>query len=112
MQVLYTYTNGTTPVYITEGAGVIRLLVLFKDQGDEFVYYCDDYLSKTFINRVKNPLAKDKFNVNNFEAIASDDQFNTYVKFIDNLYNYAGLHKGEQIQGNDINTKIWLPNGS
>lgn len=110
MKILYTYSKNSTPVYINGGAGNIRLLILFEDNSDQFVYYCDDYNSKSYINKIINPKASDKFNLNNFKKIENDDQFSIYDQIITNLYNYNGYHKGEKIDGHDIGTpSLWLP---
>jgi len=55
-------------------------------------------------------LAGDKYNLENFTRIESDAQFKQYENFIFNFYNYAGLHLGEKIDGNDQGEfKLWLP---
>lgn len=110
MKILYTYSKNSTPIYINGGAGVIRLLILFEDDSNQFVYYCDDYNSKSYINQIINPLASDKFNLTNFKKIENDAQFYTYDKMITDLYNYTGYHKDEKIDGHDIGPSgLWLP---
>lgn len=109
MKIIYTYCSGATPVYISNCNGNGRVLLVFADELSEYVYYCDDYNSKTYINRIKKPLAKDKYNLDNFEVIQDNTQFLIYEKFIASLYNYNGHHLDEKIDGNDINTKLWLP---
>lgn len=110
MKILYTYSKNSTPIYINGGAGVIRLLILFEDDSNQFVYYCDDYNSKSYINQIMNPLAVDKFNLTNFKKIENDNQFYTYDKMITDLYNYNGYHKDEKIDGHDIGPSgLWLP---
>lgn len=109
MKTIYTYIPGSSPVYISNCNGNGRVLLIFSDNNEEFVYYCDDYNSKVYINRIKHPLAKDKFNLDNFEAIVDNAQFLLYETWIASLYNYNGHHLESKIDGNDINTKLWLP---
>lgn len=110
MKILYTYSKNSTPIYINGGAGTIRLLILFEDNSEQFVYYCDDYNSKSYINKIINPNSSDKFNLNNFKKIDDDSQFYTYDNMITNLYNYNGYHKEEKIDGHDLGpSSLWLP---
>jgi hypothetical protein len=111
MNVLYTYVDGKSPIYVNHANGTIRVLVVFQDDGSEFVHYCDDYLSKSFINRIINPMSKDKYSLSNFVQIHDDAQFKKYEFFIDSFYNYSGKHKDELILGKDQGAApIWLPN--
>ena len=40
--------------------------------------------------------------MNNLVRIESDEQFNTYIKWIENNYNYNGIHINEKITGHDL----------
>ena len=57
MKVLYTYKTKTPPIYIEGSNNTQRVLILFQDGSNLFVYYADDYLRHTYLNRVsKNSL--------------------------------------------------------
>lgn len=101
MKVIYTYKEGTTPVFVTGGAGVQRVLVTFKDNGNFYVYFCDDYLRNTYLNRIISITVDDIYSNSNFERIQSDEEFYYYVSQIEKLYNYNSIHKGEEISGHD-----------
>ena len=52
MKVLYTYKTKTPPIYIEGSNNTQRVLILFQDGSNLFVYYADDYLRHTYLNRV------------------------------------------------------------
>lgn len=103
MKVLYTYKTKTPPIYIEGSNNTQRVLILFQDGSNLFVYYADDYLRHTYLNRVsKNSLLSEVLHMNNLVRIESDEQFNTYIKWIENNYNYNGIHINEKITGHDL----------
>ena len=52
MKVLYTYKTKTNPIYIEGSNNSQRILIVFQDGTDLFVYYVDDYLRHTYLNRI------------------------------------------------------------
>lgn len=100
MKILYAYKEGSQPVYLDK-TGVQRLLVAFEDSGDIFVYFCDDYLRHTYLNKVVNKSLSNIYLVDNFSRITSDDVFYHYLAFIEANYNYDGSHVQEKISGAD-----------
>lgn len=100
MKVIYTYKEKTEPIYIEGSNGVQRVLIVFKDDGRTFVYYCDDYIRQTFLNEIISTSLLG-FTINNFKRIESDEQFNRYIQYISDNYNYSGEHIEEKIDGHD-----------
>ena len=100
MKIVYTYTEGTEPIYVDGSNGVQRVLIVFKDNDQTFVYYCDDYLRQMFLNEIISTSLLG-FSVSNFKRIEDDDQFNRYLEYISNNYNYSGEHINEKIDGHD-----------
>ena len=49
MKVIYTYKEGTTPVFVTGGAGVQRVLITFKDNGNFYKDNIFDSLMNIFL---------------------------------------------------------------
>ena len=49
MKILYTYKEGTEPIYVNGSNGVQRVLIVFKDDNRTYVYYCDDALQRVQI---------------------------------------------------------------
>lgn len=109
MKILYTYKTNTDPIFITNVASTAVVLAVFSDDFDEYVYYADLYNSKEYLNKIYNKFAIEKYSLLNFEVIKEDDQFNTYIKWIKDHYNYNGQHLTEKIDGNDLAPSIWLP---
>ena len=100
MKALYTYTGKNEIVYIPAGGGHQRLLVWFEDNGDWFVYFCDDLRSMTYIHRIINKMkpSPDIFSGFNLEVLTTEE-YDKYEKWIRDNYNYQGLHKDEKIDG-------------
>lgn len=98
MNVVYTYKDGTEPIYIEKSEGTQRVLIVFKDDDRTFVYYCDDYTRQVFLNEIISTSMLG-FTIENFKRIDNDEQFDRYLKFIDDNYNYSGKHIGERIDG-------------
>lgn len=101
MIVEYTYTDGSDPIYINNSNGVQRVLILFKDDGRTFVYYCDDYYRTVHLNEIIDRSSKLGFHLDNFKKIESDIEFYYYVDWISRNYNYSGEHIYEKITGHD-----------
>ena len=101
MKVLYSYTNNAKIISIKESNGVQRVLLVFKDNNDSFVYFCDDYLRTTYLNKIINPTLAEPFCISNFKRIDTDEEFFHYTKLIENSYNYNGVHLEEKITGHD-----------
>lgn len=101
MNILYSYKEGTTPVYISDGGGVQRVLLTFKDNNNIYVYFCDDYLRHTYLNKIINPLSANFYSNANLARIDSDEEFYHYQDWISRNYNYNGTHVEEKIDGHD-----------
>lgn len=101
MKVVYTYKEGTKPIYVEGTEGTRRVLIVFKDGLKTVVYYCDDLNSQVFINEVISPTMLG-FTMSNFKRIESDEEFRTYSKYITDNYNYSGEHITEKTDGNDL----------
>jgi hypothetical protein len=102
MKLLYVKTDKTPEIQVYTGGGHQRILVWFEDDGDQFVYYCDDSTSQTFINKIINKFetTSDRmFSGLNFSRIESDEQFDRYQKMIEANFNFQGLMKDEKIDG-------------
>lgn len=103
MKVLYTYKTKTNPVYIEGSNNSQRVLIVFQDGSDLFVYYADDYLRHTYLNKIiKSNLLSEVLHMDNLVRIESDEQFNSYIEWIENNYNYNGIHIDEKITGHDL----------
>ena len=99
MKILYNASSDSREILVSTGDGHQKVLVWFEDQGDWFVYYCDTLVSQAYINRIVNKLetSADKlFSGLNFEVLP-EDQFVTYEKWINSLFNYQGLHANEKL---------------
>lgn len=105
MKVVYTYTEGMEPIYIDKSNGTQRVLIVFKDSDKTFVYYCDDSTSQVFLNEIISTTMLG-FTLDNFKRIDDDDQFDRYLTYIKNNYNYSGEHLSEKITGHDIGNLV------
>ena len=101
MKILYSYAEGKSPVYIEGSNGLQRLLLSFTEGNDTFVYFCDDYLRHTYLNKVINTSLSNIYATVNFKKIESDTEFYFYLNYITNNYNYDGSHIEEKISGHD-----------
>lgn len=101
MKIIYTYKEKTNPLYILGGAGVQRVLLSFIDNGDMYVYFCDDYLRHTYLNKIINKNLADVYFSSNLARIESDTEFYFYLALIERNYNYNGKHVTEKITGHD-----------
>lgn len=102
MKILYSYKEGITPVFLDKN-GIQRLLLMFQDSGNIFAYYCDDYLRNVYLNKVsKNSIIAETLSIENMSRIQSDEQFDYYINWINNNYNYNGQHISEKISGHDL----------
>lgn len=102
MKIIYTYKTNSNPIFIEGGQGVQRLLLAFKDGSNFFVYFCDDYLRHTYLNKIINPSLSNPYNITNFKKIELDQEFYYYLNIIEKNYNYNGQHLEEKIDGHDI----------
>lgn len=106
MKVEYTYTEGSTPLYVNNSRGVQRVLIVFKDDGRSFVYYCDDYYRTVHLNEIIDTQSKLGFDLENFKKIESDIEFYYYLDWISRNYNYSGEHVSEKITGHDLGGSV------
>lgn len=100
MKAIYTYTGKNEIIFIPTGGEYQRVLIWFEDGNDWFIYFCDDLRSTAYIHRIVNKMlpSPDIFSGFNLEVI-SNEQHIKYEEWINNLYNYQGLHKGEKVDG-------------
>lgn len=101
MKIIYSYKEGTQPLYISDGNGVQRVLLSFKDNNNIYVYFCDDYLRHTYLNKVINMNVSNIYANSNFSRIEQDEEFYYYISLIEKNYNYNGKHIEEKIDGHD-----------
>lgn len=101
MKVLYAASPNTQQIDISTGDGYQKVLLWFEDQGDWFVYFCDTLKSQAYIHKIINKLeiTSDRlFSGFNFTTL-TDEEFDFYEKWINDNYNYQGLHVDEKIDG-------------
>ena len=101
MKILYNATKTKQAIPISTGNGTQFVLLWFEDGNDWFVYFCDTSSSKTYIHRLVNKFAissEELFSGFNMEVL-SDEQYDYYEEWINNHFNYQGLHKGEELDG-------------
>lgn len=99
MKILYNASTDKRIIPISTGNNHQRVLIWFEDDNDWFVYFCDELQSKTYIHRIINKFATsaaDLFSGLNMECL-TDDQYDTYEKWINNNFNYQGLYKDEKL---------------
>lgn len=101
MKIIYSYKEGTQPLYVSDSNGVQRILLTFKDNSNVYVYFCDDYLRHTYLNKVVNTTLADPYSNSNFIRIESDEEFYYYLSLIEKNYNYNGKHLQEKLDGSD-----------
>lgn len=107
MKVIYTYKSKTNPIYIEGSNNTQRVLIVFQDGMDLFVYYSDDYLRHVYLNKViKSHTLSEVLHMDHLVRIESDDQFNSYINWIKNNYNYDGVHIDEKINGHDLGGSV------
>lgn len=101
MKVIYVDTNQNTDYYIN-GVPTLKVRLVFRDDGDIFVYYTEDTEHKAYINRVLNHHLKPNiFDIHNLLPIEDDEQYERYDKKIQDLFNYQAIHAGERVDGSD-----------
>lgn len=99
MKILYNLSTDRRPIPISTGDGNQYVLVWFEDDQDWFVYFCDTERSETYIHRIVNKFATtpaELFSGLNMETIP-DEQYTEYEKWINNTFNYQGLHSDEKL---------------
>lgn len=102
MKVLYTYTNGKDPLVIKNSNGVQRILIIFQDSQKTFVYFCDDYLRHTYLNCLKKKFSPtEPITLDDLGRIESDQEFYFYTAWVEQNYNYNGVHVEDKITGHD-----------
>lgn len=101
MKIIYSYKVGTAPLYISDGVGVQRVLLSFTDNNNIFVYFCDDYLRHTYLNKVISTKSSNLYSLSNLVRIETDEEFYYYLNLIEKNYNYNGKHVEEKIDGHD-----------
>lgn len=103
MKVIYTYKDGSTPTFIEGSHNTLRILIVFYDNNKLYVYYCDDSASSIYLNVVTKTTVIDQFlDMSMLTRIESDEEFNYYIKWIEDNYNYNGAHLNEKILGDDL----------
>lgn len=100
MQILYTYKECMDPIFIEGTEGTMRVLLVFREDGDTFVYYCSDVTHQVFINRIISTRLLG-FTLSNFARIEDDEQFQRFQDYIETHYNYNGQHMTDKIDGHD-----------
>lgn len=108
MKVTYSYKEGTQPLYISDSNGVQRILLTFKDNNNTYVYFCDDYLRHTYLNKIINTSLSDIYSNSNFSRIETDEEFYYYLSLIEKRYNYNGKHIEEKIDGHDLGGAVLI----
>lgn len=102
MKIIYVDTLKNIDIF-TEDNPYCKIRVIFKDDGNLFVYYSDDVNSKTYINRIINTKKHPHiFYIANMDTIESEEQYNLYDSKIQELYNFQGLVSDQKIDGNEI----------
>lgn len=101
MRVLYSYVEGSKPIYVDESNGAQRVILVLKSDLDTYVYYVDDYYRKSYINKILSTSLMG-FTLKNFIKIESDEEFNFVNDWIHNNYNYDGSHIKEKVDGEDL----------
>jgi len=108
MKVLYSAIATKKAIPITGGDGLQFLILWLERDNNWYVYYSDEYESKVYLNKIINKGASGGaaglFNGDNFKRIDDDEEYESIMKWIDNNYNYSGIHideKRNQIQGID-----------
>lgn len=102
MKAIYTYTNNKEPIYIADSNGTQRVLVVFQEAGRLYVYFCDDYLRHTYLNRlIKTSLNSEPICNANLIRIEDDVEFYACLNWVESNYNYNGMHVEEKISGHD-----------
>ena len=116
MKVIYVDTNKNIDYYIN-GVKTLKVRLVFRDDGDIFVYYTEDTENKAYINKVLNHHLKPNiFNLHNLLPIEDEEQYNRYHNKIEDLFNYQATKMGERVDGsdeiykNDPSSKIILSN--
>ena len=114
MKVIYVDTNKNID-YFVNGSQNLKVRLVFRDDGDIFVYYTEDTENKAYINKVFNHHLKPNiFDLHNFLVIEDDDQYERYEKKIEDLFNFQATKAGERVDGSDeiykddSTTKLYL----
>lgn len=98
MKIYYEATNQKDPLYLENSNNRCRVLLVFYDQGNLYVYYTDELLRCVFINRVvKVSVLDEALSLDHCKYIESDEEWSYYNTFIENNYNFNGLHQDENI---------------
>lgn len=99
MKILFDSRDHKTTIPIPTGGGHQHVLLWWEDQNDWYIYFVDNNTSQAFIHKIINKLKKDTnelFHSFNLEVL-SEEEFITYTTWIDNNYNFQGLHKDEKL---------------
>ena len=98
MKIYYEATNQKDPLYLENSNNRCRVLLVFYDQGNLYVYYTDELLRCIFLNRViKVSVLDEALSLDHCKYIESDEEWSYYNTFIENNYNFNGLHQDENI---------------
>lgn len=97
MKINYLDTPENEDLYLADHPEC-RVRAIFNDDGNIFVFY--SHGTNIYINRVSNPAHQPHmFFLSNLEVIKDDAQFDYYYERLNAVSNYQGLHKGEEIWG-------------
>ena len=98
MKIYYEATNQKDPLYLENSNNRCRVLLVFYDQGNLYVYYTDEVSRSVYINRIeKTSILDEALSLNHCKYIESDEEWSYYNNFIQDNYNFNGLHKDENI---------------
>lgn len=105
MKVIYVDTKKNIDYYIN-GSTNLKVRLVFRDDGDIFVYYTEDTENMAYINRVFNHHLKPNiFDYYNLLPIEDDEQYNRYNAIIEDLYNFQATKAFERVDGSDEDYK-------
>lgn len=99
MKIIYSCTNTNDNIIISGSErNPLRLLLSFYDNSDFYVYYVSDYDRQAFLNKIEKVSVLDEaLHVDHLRRIESDAEFDYYMNWIHNNYNYDGYHYNDKI---------------
>ncbi len=99
MKILYNASTDSRVIPISTGGGFQHVLVWFENDNDWFVYFVDTNTSQAYIHKIINKLETSSEKLfSGFNMVTlTDEEFDYCEKWINDNFNYQGLHKDEQI---------------
>lgn len=104
MKIKYYDTPDNQDIYLLDQPEC-KVRIIFHDDGDIFMYYSHEPSSQVYINKVINPL-ENMFFLSNLEVLKDEEQFDYYYSIINNISNFQGLAKGEELSGSFPNWSL------